>query len=294
MRLVRMLNAYNAAEKATDDKADPDAEMAAFWDNERAICDEINRLHAASCVPDSPILVELVLPAWTEAAARLLTTHMATTVSDRQKIARDSHAAHGPFPKMSTERIAAARQARTVEGADLARVMEIVNALPGEPIETVIAMKSQLKKYSIRLAPVVRAMAITIAPAPPAPHATADDAWTAGARAASTPEPATAAPPLPPRPAVAPVAPSPPPRHVAPAPPLPRFPPLPVAQEAPDLPRLPPPGADGKIAATFAQINAWARGRLHMAYDGSNIDVVNKAAATMFHMPEIVQVEEPQ
>ena len=67
-----------------------------------------------------------------------------------------------------------------------------------------------------------------------------------------------------------------------------------MAQETPDLPRLPPPGADGKIAATFAQIRTWARVRLHVTFDGSNIDVVNKAAATMFHMPEIVQVEEPQ
>ena len=53
------------------------------------------------------------------------------------------------------------------------------------------------------------------------------------------------------------------------------------------VPPLPPPGPDGKIAATFETIRDWARA--HRAeYDGGNLDLINRLRGTA---PPFVQVE---
>ena len=50
--------------------------------------------------------------------------------------------------------------------------------------------------------------------------------------------------------------------------------------------------ADGKRHGTFAEIKAWAA-KFGIAYDGSNMDAVNKISA-MLKQPEIVQIEDPR
>lgn len=64
-----------------------------------------------------------------------------------------------------------------------------------------------------------------------------------------------------------------------PAPPQPEPKPAPVV--------FPPPGPDGKIIASFAQIAAWAQ-RFGIRYDGGNIDRVNKMRS-MLHQPPLLQ-----
>ena len=406
VRLVGMLDIYHAAEDAADDKADPDAEMGAFWDNERAICAEINRLHAEPCAADAPARVELVLPAWVEDLARLLTVQAMTpagvhvsapddaapappapsdetctfvadqhptkhpdaawtafaiaasepaseaqhrrpeaappvsagpaaavapakggsndepsrespaptangaalfgpqhamtparqdcaralleigtawadilqcinrmpgskigtvgtlqnycyrlgmhvTRERRQEAGRVSQEKRGPQSKMTSERIAAARHARAVEGRSLEAVRQIVNALPGEKIPSEQAMKSQLKRFKIHVAAHPTISTMRVAPAvaaPPAPELL-------NSRATA-----------------------------APLPPLPSAPTLPVP------PRLPDPASNGRVYATFAQIRAWSA-HWHLAYDGGNMDAVNRLRA-QFRLPEVVQVEE--
>lgn len=64
---------------------------------------------------------------------------------------------------------------------------------------------------------------------------------------------------------------------------------VPVASAAPKPPPLPAPAEDGTVYASFAQLRAWA-GFYAIAYDGSNVDRLNKFRAAK-GLPPVVQDE---